>query len=78
MLKDRVKKLEVINMAEPYFICKSEKSPDQECFIYVKPMKDLPRSIGDCEKKKNTYFFVLTGWKSQYNLNHPRYFVHNS
>jgi len=73
MLKDRLKRMEAIDMAKPHFICIGEREQDQECFIYVKPMKDLPKTQEECEKKKNTHFVVLTGWNKQYNLNHPRY-----
>jgi hypothetical protein len=44
MLKDRIRKLETIGMAKPHFILKGERESTDECFIYVKPMKDLPRT----------------------------------
>ena len=61
------------------------------CFIAVKTMRDHPKrkyqsvhpihrylfSAEECEKKKDTVFITLTGWKGMYNVNHPRYFVRN-
>jgi hypothetical protein len=38
-------------------------------------MRDLPKSADECDKKKDTHFIVLTGWKNQYNIVHPRYHV---
>jgi hypothetical protein len=41
-------------------------------------MRDLPKSADECDKKKDTHFIVLTGWKNQYNIVHPRYHVSSS
>jgi hypothetical protein len=32
-MKDRIRKMEVLEMAKPYFICKGEKEESDECFI---------------------------------------------
>ena len=37
-------------------------------------MRDRPNSVADIEKKKDIIHIVLTGWKSQYCIKHPRYF----
>ena len=37
-------------------------------------MRDRPQSIEQIEKKNNIVHIVLTGWKAEYNLDHPRYF----
>lgn len=36
-------------------------------------MRDLPRTKEDIELKQNIVHIVLTGWKGQYNVKHPRY-----
>ena len=36
-------------------------------------MRDLPRTKEDVDVKKNIVHIVLTGWKGQYNVKHPRY-----
>ena len=42
--KDRFDKLNALGMAKPYFITYSEykKVVDEDCFIYVKPMRERP------------------------------------
>ena len=37
-------------------------------------MRERPQTVADIEKKKDIIHVVLTGWKGQYNLKHPRYY----
>jgi len=71
--KDRYKKLETFGMGETHFVTKqiAGKGPGQ--FLYMKAMRDLPRTKEDVDVKKNIVHVVLTGWKGQYNVKHPRY-----
>ncbi|CDW79177.1 5 exonuclease apollo [Stylonychia lemnae] len=75
MLKDRVTKLNAIGMGSQKFVTREDFAKDKtgNCFISVKTMKDLPKKE-ECEKKKNVMFICLTGWRDQYNVNHPRFF----
>lgn len=45
MLKDRITKLNAIGMGSPKFVTREDWSKDKtgNCFISVKPMKDLPK-----------------------------------
>ncbi|TNV72855.1 hypothetical protein FGO68_gene9710 [Halteria grandinella] len=77
MMKDRVTKLEGIGMMNERFVTRDDwlkEGKQGRCFIAVKTMRDLPNSAEECEKKKDTIFVVLTGWKNQYNVKHPRFF----
>lgn len=47
---------------------------DGPMFIFVKAMRDLPKSAEDVEKKKDIVHVALSGWKGMYNVKHPRYF----
>jgi hypothetical protein len=69
--KDRYKKLETFGMGETHFVTKqmAGKAPGQ--FLYMKAMRDLPRTKEDVDVKKNIVHVVLTGWKGQYNVKHP-------
>eukprot|EP00347_Sterkiella_histriomuscorum_P015145 403358146 len=75
MQKDRITKLNAIGMGSSKFVTRDEWSKDKtgDCFIQVKVMKDLPKTKEDCDKKKNVHFLCMTGWKNQYNINHPRF-----
>jgi hypothetical protein len=71
MMKDRVTKLDAIGMGSQQFVTRDEFNKDGKkgpCFIAVKTMRDLPKSADECDKKKDTHFIVLTGWKNQYNI----------
>ena len=37
-------------------------------------MSERPTTVEWVEKKKDVVHILLTGWKGQYNVNHPRYF----
>jgi len=58
-----------------HFVTKSDhdKEKDGEIFLFVKPMRDKPLSKEDVDKKSDVVHIVLTGWKGQYNIKHPRY-----
>ena len=47
---------------------------DGPIFIYVKAMRDLPKTAEEVEKKKDIVHIALSGWKGQYDVKHPRYF----
>ena len=46
---------------------------DGPIFIFVKPMRDLPKTAAEVEKKKEIVHIPLSGWKGQYDVKHPRY-----
>ena len=67
MLKDRMTKLDAIGMGSQHFVTRDDFNREGKkgpCFIAVKTMRDLPKSVDDCDKKKDTHFVVLTGWKN--------------
>jgi hypothetical protein len=45
-----------------------------DSFIFMRPMRDLPKNKEEIDKLPKVYHFVLTGWKNQYNLKHSNYF----
>ena len=71
--KDRYKKLESFGMGESYFVTKQKIGKQPDMFLYMKAMRELPHTKEDVEVKKNIVHVVLTGWKGQYNVKHPRY-----
>ena len=76
MLKERYDKTSHCGLGPQHFKTKSEHdvAKDGPAFIFVKAMRDLPKSRGDVDKKKDVVHICLTGWKGQYNVQHPRYF----
>jgi len=46
---------------------------DGPLWIYVKKMRDRPRTLEDINKKPGQLHVVLSGWNKQYKLMHPRY-----
>lgn len=72
--KDRYNKLKAIGMGESYFVTKKmEGDKTVKPFLFMKPMRDLPKTKEDVDVKANIIHVVLTGWKNQYNIKHPRY-----
>ena len=69
-----------IGIANQYFCCvgtKTEEIPDQKntAYIHMKPMRERPKDIQEIDSGSlNTVHFILTAWKKQYHLTHPRYF----
>lgn len=52
-------------MGESYFVTKrldDDKSGKQ--FLFMKPMRDLPKTKEDVDVKSNIIHIVLTGWKN--------------
>ena len=37
-------------------------------------MSNRPTTVDAVEKAKNTYHFIMTGWRGQYNIKHERHF----
>ena len=72
--KDRWNRLEAIGMTD-HFITQTEYNLElkrhqqladedhQDVFIYLKPMRDRPRTKEDIEMEKDVVHFTLTGWK---------------
>ena len=63
-------------MGLTHFVTKSDHDMgrDGPIFLFVKAMRDRPVSVAEIDKKRDIIHIVLTGWKGQYNLKHPRYF----
>lgn len=76
VLKERFDKISHAGLGINHFVTKQEHDlvRDGHIFIYGKNMRDRPDSIATIEKKKDVVHVVLTGWKGQYNIKHPRYF----
>ena len=76
MLKERFEKTAGCGLSNSHFVTKTDHDivRDGPVFIFVKAMRDLPKTPADVEKKKDTIFICLTGWRGQYNVKHPRYF----
>ena len=76
MLKERFQKTACVGLGNAHFVTKQDHDMvrDGPVFIYVKPMRDRPNTAAEVDKKKDIIHIVLTGWKGQYNVKHPRYF----
>ena len=76
MLKDRFVKCQQAGLGDQHFVTKGDHNlqRDGPIFLFVKPMRDRPTAPDQIEKKKDIVHIVLTGWKGQYNVNHPRYY----
>jgi len=76
MLKERFDKTACCGLGQSHFITKQEHDMvrDGPIFIFVRNMRDLPKTAAEVEKTKDTIHIVLSGWKGQYNVRHPRYF----
>jgi len=52
-------------MGESYFVTKfMEDDKTAKRFLFMKPMRDLPKTKEDVNVKANIIHFVLTGWKN--------------
>ena len=73
---DRLRKQEYAGLGETHFIAKSQHDTkrDGPIFLFARYMRERPTSLEEIEKKPDIFHVVLTGWKGQYNLKHPRYF----
>jgi len=76
MLKERFDKTLCCGLGTSHFLTKQEHDlvRDGPMFIFVKAMRDLPKTAADVEKKKDIVHICLTGWKDSYTVNHPRFF----
>lgn len=43
-------------------------------YIFLRAMGNRPQSKEQIDKMKNQYHFIMTGWRSQYNIKHDCYF----
>ena len=69
-------KCEAAGLGNTHFITKSEHvlGRDGPIFLFARAMRDRPTSVADIDKKKDVIHIILTGWRGQYNLKHPRYY----
>ena len=76
MLKERFDKAICCGLGTSHFLTKQSHDlvRDGPLFLFAKTMRDLPKSPEEVEKKKDVVHIVLSGWKGQYNVRHPRYF----
>ena len=76
MLKERFDKTSGCGLGRSHFLTKTDHDlvRDGPIFIFVKMMRDLPKSAADVEKKKDIVHIALSGWKGNYDVKHPRYF----
>ena len=76
MLKERFDKAICCGLGTSHFLTKQNHDlvRDGPLFLFAKTMRDLPKSPEEVEKKKDVVHIVLSGWKGQYNVRHPRYF----
>lgn len=73
--KDRFRKLAAFGMDKSHFVTKQMwDKKDGPAWLAMKTMRDLPKTKEDVDVKKDLVHVVLTGWKGQYNVKHPRYF----
>lgn len=50
-----------------------DEKKEGKMWLFMKPMRDLPKTKEDVDVKNNIVHVVLTGWKNQYVVKHPRY-----
>ena len=76
MLKERFDKTACAGLGTNHFVTKQEHDivRDGPIFLFAKFMRERPQTAADIEKKKDIIHIVLTGWKGEYNIRHPRYF----
>ena len=76
MLKERFNKTSCVGLGNSHFITHKDHDivRDGPIFIFVKPMRDRPKTLVEVDKKNDSIHVILTGWKEEYNLDHPRYF----
>ena len=76
MLKERFDKTAGVGLGTNHFVTKQNHDllRDGPLFIFAKPMRDRPKSYTEVEKKKDIIHIILTGWKNEYCVQHPRYF----